>query len=77
MQQTRKLLAGAVAAGLAFVLTAPAAFAGADINDDGDPDMERAAIAVVVVLLVGAIWFFVFRGGDDDTGVDERAPEDR
>jgi hypothetical protein len=39
--------------------------------------MERAAIAVIVVLLVAVIWFFVFRGKEDDTGTDERAAEDR
>jgi hypothetical protein len=77
MEQGRKLLAGVVTAGLVFALTAQAAFAGADVDDDGDTDMERAAIAVVVVLIVGMVWFFVFRGKEDDTGTDERVPEDR
>lgn len=67
MEQGRKLLGGMVAAGLMFTLSAQAAFAGADLNDDGDPDMERAAIAVIVVLLVAVIWFFVFRGKEDDS----------
>ena len=77
MEQGRKLLIGALAAGLMFTLSAQAAFAGADLNDDGDPDLERAAIAVIVVLLVAVIWFFVFRGKEDDTGSDERTAEDR
>lgn len=77
MDQSKKLLAGAITAGLTFVLLAPAAMAGVDVNDDGDPDLERAAVAVIVVLLIATLWFFVFRGGDDDTGTDNRDPEDR
>lgn len=45
----------------------------ADIDDDGDEDnddLKYAAAAVGAILAIALVWFFVFRGSEDDTGFD-------
>jgi hypothetical protein len=67
----RKALVTTVAMATSFVLLAPAAFAGADLNDDGDAEEERMGIAVVVILLIAIIWFFVYRNRQGDEAGDD------
>ena len=59
-----------VVAGLALatsaVLLAPAAYAG-EVDTESD-DFKRGAFALVVLLIIAAVWFFVFRNTEDDTG---------
>jgi hypothetical protein len=66
MDQGKKAVAGAVAALTTFVLIATPAFAG-DVDSDNE-DYQLGAIAIVVLLFIAAIWFFVFRGRGDDSG---------
>jgi hypothetical protein len=71
MDQGKKAVAGALAALTTFVLVATPAFAG-EVDTDNE-DYQLGAIAIVVLLFIVAIWFFVFRGKEDDTGADSSA----
>ncbi len=44
-----------------------------DIDDDGDEDnddLKYIAAGVGAILAIALVWFFVFRGSEDDTGFD-------
>jgi hypothetical protein len=68
MNQGKKAFVGALGVLTTFVLLTPAAFAG-EVDSDNE-DYQLGAIAIVVLLIIAAIWFFVFRGKGDDTGAD-------
>jgi hypothetical protein len=60
----RKAAGAAVTLCVTAVLLAPAAWAA----DESDENMQRGGIAIVVILLIAAIWFFGFRNKDEGEG---------
>jgi hypothetical protein len=66
MDRGTKALAGVVSVVTTLVLLTPAAWAGDNIDRNSD-GFKRGAIAIVVLLLIAGIWFFVFRGKEDDS----------
>jgi hypothetical protein len=74
MDRGTKALTGILSVATTLVLLAPAAWAGNDVDKDSD-GFKRGAIAVVVLLLIAAIWFFVFRGRGDDSSASGSADD--
>jgi hypothetical protein len=68
----RKAAVAALTAVTTFVLVAPAAFAGSDIDKDSDRG-KLGLIALGVLILIAAIWFFVFRGKEDDSSASDES----
>jgi hypothetical protein len=70
LDRGKKALIGVLSVAVTLALLAPAAWAGDNVDRDSDA-FKRGAIAVVVVLLIAAIWFFVFRGKGDDSSASD------
>lgn len=74
MDWGKKALAGVLSVATTLVLLSSTAWAGNNVDKDSD-GFKRGAIAVVVLLLIAGIWFFVFRGKEDDSSASGSADD--